>query len=116
MRVLSPQKLIMQNLDIATLRDNVFSKIDHQYEMPEIEKALDNYVDLALSKLVSIDQLKAFKEEGHSLESLIQMLDKKEVMRQQKRHWFIFEDGRNVCEFCKCLYNFGNAESICSPA
>lgn len=106
----------MQNLDIATLRDNVFSKIDHQYEMPEIEKALDKYVDLVVSKLVSIDQLKDYKASGHSLETLIQMLEKKEANRHKKQHWFIFEDGINICEFCKCPYNFGNTESICNPA
>lgn len=65
---------------------------------------------------ITLHEIKALKDSGHSIASLIQMLEKKEAMHNQKRHWFIFENGINVCEFCKCQYNFGAAESICSPA
>lgn len=65
--------------------------------------------------MISIDKIKALRDLGHTIDTLIQMLEKKERLRLQNRHWFIVEDGRNICEFCRCAYNFCDSESECKP-
>lgn len=64
--------------------------------------------------MVSINEIKLLRDKGHTIDSLIQMLERKEKYRAENKHWFVFENGRNVCEFCKCLYHFGLTEYGCN--
>lgn len=41
----------MNNIETAKLREKVLSMIDHQYSLPEIEKALDDYAGSILKNM-----------------------------------------------------------------
>jgi len=60
---------------------------------------------------ISIEEIKEAAERGHSIGSLILMLEKKNTMLLERRHWFIMKDGRNVCEFCGRLYSFRDSSN-----
>lgn len=62
----------------------------------------------------SLEEIKAARDSGHSITSLVVMLEKKAAMFAQRRHWFIFKDGRNVCEFCGQLYSFADSGVYCN--
>ncbi len=63
---------------------------------------------------VTIKEIKEAKERGHSIWSLIEMLENKERHFLDGSHWFIIDDnGRNVCEFCGMMYAFGTSGAPC---
>lgn len=63
---------------------------------------------------VSLKEIKEAKDRGHSIGSLILMLEKKERHFLEGSHWFIVDDhGRNVCEFCGMMYAFGSSGAQC---
>lgn len=65
--------------------------------------------------MIELSEIKALRELGHNIDTLITLLEKKQSMKMQNRHWFVFQDGRNVCEFCGCPYAFATSDSICNP-
>ncbi len=63
---------------------------------------------------ISLKEIKEAKDRGHTIGSLIQMLEKKERIFLEGGHWFIVDDdGRNVCEFCGTMYAFGLSGTPC---
>lgn len=64
---------------------------------------------------VSIEEIKEAAERGHSIDTLVAMLEKKASLFSQNRHWFIIKNGRNICEFCGCQYVFGG-ETMCNAS
>jgi len=66
--------------------------------------------------MTTIDKIKELRSGGHNIDSLISLLERKEETRQLNKHWWTFEDGRNVCEFCKVLYRFDILDGSCETA
>jgi hypothetical protein len=64
---------------------------------------------------ISIEEIKEAAERGHNINTLILMLEKKARLFSEHRHWFIIKDGRNICEFCGCMYVFGS-ETMCNAS
>ena len=65
----------MEYLETAKLREKVLSKIDHQYGLPEIEAALDEYVESVINNRVTQVE-KAAPEMLEALEGMIWLLNK----------------------------------------
>jgi len=66
--------------------------------------------------MITIDKIKELRSGGHNIDSLISLLERKEEIKRLNKHWWTFEDGRNVCEFCKVLYRFDILDGSCETA
>lgn len=58
----------MKHIETAKLREQILSKIDHNYGLPEIEAALDEYVD---SVILNVKKESAAPEMLEALETLV---------------------------------------------
>lgn len=62
---------------------------------------------------ITIEEIKEAREDGHNINSLIEMLERKQKHFDTNKHWFVFQNGGNVCEFCGERYAFSQKNDYC---
>lgn len=60
---------------------------------------------------IQLSEIKDAKLRGHTIDSLIDLLENKQLMFSTGRHWYVIVDDRNVCEFCGLPYRFGDTSN-----
>jgi hypothetical protein len=63
---------------------------------------------------LSLDELKSFKENAYSIDSVIEYAGRKKEYFERRKHWFLLKEGGvNTCSFCGRTYSFFDSDDTC---
>lgn len=65
---------------------------------------------------IKLTDIEKALEDEHTLHSFFAMMQRKQVAWENKRHWFVIKDGKNVCDFCGILYNISLPDTFCNAS
>jgi len=80
-----------------------------------VAEMVEKFIAARFSYANQVEELNRLKMGGHWLiQSAIDVLSQKAAFHKEGKHWFVFKEGRNICEFCGELYHISERNGYCN--